>query len=72
MAREAAVSCSSFGRGPGKVAPGAVMVFGACLAEVSAPPLTPFRDEAQAQRYCPGDMVVWLDLRKGSTADSSA
>jgi hypothetical protein len=31
----------------------------------TALPLTPFRYEAQAQRYCPGDTVVWLDLRKG-------
>ena len=30
-----------------------------------AMPLTPFRYEAQAQRYCPGDSVVWLDFRKG-------
>lgn len=28
-------------------------------------PLTPFRQEAQAQRHCPGDAVVWLDFRKG-------
>jgi hypothetical protein len=28
-------------------------------------PLTPFRSEAQAQRYCPGDVVVWLDFAKG-------
>jgi hypothetical protein len=28
-------------------------------------PLTPFRTEAQAQRYCPGDVVVWLDFAKG-------
>lgn len=27
--------------------------------------LTPFRNEAQAQRYCPGDVVVWLDFAKG-------
>jgi hypothetical protein len=27
-------------------------------------PLTPFRYEAQAQRHCPGDTVVWLDFRK--------
>lgn len=26
-------------------------------------PLTPFRYEAQAQRHCPGDTVVWLDFR---------
>jgi hypothetical protein len=30
-----------------------------------ATPLTPFRYEAQAQRHCPGDTVVWLDFRKG-------
>jgi hypothetical protein len=28
-------------------------------------PLTPFRYQAQAQRHCPGDSVVWLDFRKG-------
>lgn len=27
--------------------------------------LTPFRNEAQAQRYCPDDVVVWLDFAKG-------
>lgn len=27
-------------------------------------PLTPYRYEAQAQRHCPGDAVVWLDFRK--------
>ena len=32
---------------------------------VRAIPLTPFRYEAQAQRHCPGDTVVWLDFRKG-------
>ena len=31
----------------------------------AATPLTPFRYEAQAQRHCPGDTVVWLDFRKG-------
>jgi hypothetical protein len=30
-----------------------------------ANPLTPFRYEAQAQRHCPTDVVVWLDLGKG-------
>lgn len=30
-----------------------------------ATPLTPFRYEAQAQRHCPADIVVWLDFRKG-------
>jgi len=32
--------------------------------KVTATPLTPFRYEAQAQRHCPADMVVWLDFRK--------
>jgi hypothetical protein len=32
--------------------------------EGNALPLTPFRYEAQAQRHCPGDTVVWLDFRK--------
>ena len=27
--------------------------------------LTPFQNESQAQRYCPGDVVVWLDFAKG-------
>jgi hypothetical protein len=31
----------------------------------AATPLTPFRYEAQAQRHCPVDTVVWLDFRKG-------
>ena len=30
----------------------------------AATPLSPFRYEAQAQRHCPGDTVVWLDFRK--------
>ena len=29
-------------------------------------PLTPFRYESQAQRHCPADVVVWLDLGKGT------
>jgi hypothetical protein len=33
--------------------------------DTSAIPLTPFRHEAQAQRHCPADVVVWLDFRKG-------
>jgi hypothetical protein len=28
-------------------------------------PLTPFRFEAQAQRHCPSDAIVWLDFKKG-------
>jgi hypothetical protein len=31
----------------------------------TALPLTPFRYEAQAQRHCPVDTVVWLDFRRG-------
>jgi hypothetical protein len=31
----------------------------------AATPLTPFRYEAQAQRHCPRDTVVWLDFSKG-------
>jgi hypothetical protein len=34
-------------------------------ARLAAVPLTPFRYEAQAQRHCPTDTVVWLDFRKG-------
>jgi len=30
----------------------------------TAIPLTVFRYEAQAQRHCPTDTVVWLDFRK--------
>jgi hypothetical protein len=30
-----------------------------------AVPLTPFRNESQAQQHCPTDVVVWLDFRKG-------
>src|SRR5882762_9193894 len=30
----------------------------------SALALTPFRYEAQAQRHCPTDTVVWLDFKK--------
>ena len=32
--------------------------------DASAVPLTPFRYEAQAQRHCPADTVVWLNFRK--------
>ena len=35
------------------------------VAGAFANPLTPFRYEAQAQRHCPADVVVWLDLRNG-------
>jgi hypothetical protein len=50
----------------------AVHSFGAVVAlivagwatSVSALPLTLFRYEAQAQRHCPHDAVVWLDFRR--------
>lgn len=29
----------------------------------NAMPLTTYRYEAQAQRHCPGETVVWLDFR---------
>ena len=35
------------------------------FASASASPLTPFRYESQAQRHCPADVIVWLDLGKG-------
>jgi hypothetical protein len=35
------------------------------LTNASALPLTAFRYEAQAQRHCPDDAVVWLDFKKG-------
>src|ERR1700730_16461159 len=47
---------------------GALLLLGMSSLAVSpaaAVPLTPFRYEAQAQRHCPGDTVVWLDFRKG-------
>jgi hypothetical protein len=37
-----------------------------CTVNLAAAiPLSPFRYEAQAQRHCPADTVVWLDFRKG-------
>ena len=43
----------------------AVLVMAACATQAVATSLTPFRYEAQAQRHCPGDTVVWLDLPRG-------
>jgi hypothetical protein len=34
-------------------------------ASALANPLTPFRYQSQAQRHCPADVIVWLDLGKG-------
>ena len=59
------VSCSSLGKWAGAIALAATILVGCCGAEVSATPLTPFRYEAQAQRHCPHDRVVWLDFSKG-------
>jgi hypothetical protein len=33
------------------------------IRDGGAVPLTTFRYEAQAQRHCPTDTVVWLDFR---------
>jgi hypothetical protein len=44
----------------------AILVIIACVSHGAiAQTLTPFRYEAQAQRHCPGDAIVWLDFRKG-------
>ena len=59
------MSWSGFGSWPGMVALAAAITLCTGGAEVSATPLTPFRYEAQAQRHCPHDQVVWLDFRKG-------
>ncbi len=40
----------------------AVLVIAPSVA--TALPLTPFRYEAQAQRHCPDDAVVWVDFGK--------
>ena len=47
------------------IAAGAMLLLAAGSSGLAALPLTPFRDEAQAQRHCPSDKVVWLDFRKG-------
>lgn len=59
------MSRSGLGKWSGAIACAGAMLVGAGGAEVSATPLTPFRYEAQAQRHCPHDRVVWLDFRKG-------
>src|SRR5882724_11458284 len=41
------------------------LMVAAGAGDATATPLTPFRYEAQAQRHCPVDTVVWLDFRKG-------
>jgi hypothetical protein len=42
----------------------ALIIAAAGTARVATTPLTPFRYEAQAQRHCPHDVVVWLDFKK--------
>jgi hypothetical protein len=42
-----------------------VSMIAVSVTSASAIPLTPFGSEAQAQRHCPGDAVMWLDFRKG-------
>ena len=54
---------SGFGSGRFRIACVAAMMLGA--GQAAATPLTPFRYEAQAQRHCPRDQVVWLDFKKG-------
>jgi hypothetical protein len=41
------------------------LLVGCGVTSAFAVPLTPFRYESQAQRHCPADVIVWLDLRKG-------
>ena len=56
---------SGFGRWLGHILLASAVGLGVGGATaVLATPLTPFRNEAQAQRHCPGDKVVWLDFRK--------
>ena len=43
----------------------AALIMAGCLTEAAAIPLNPFRYEAQAQRHCPNDAVVWFDFSKG-------
>jgi hypothetical protein len=48
---------------------GALLLLGMlsiAASPATALPLTPFRYEAQAQRHCPDDAVVWLDFRQGA------
>ena len=40
------------------------LIIAGIATNAAALPLTPFRYEAQAQRHCPEDTVVWLDFRK--------
>ena len=42
----------------------AALIVAGRVTSVSAVPLTLFRYEAQAQKHCPHDVVVWLDFRR--------
>jgi len=42
----------------------ALIIAAGGATNVAALPLTPYRYEAQAQRHCPRDAVVWLDFKK--------
>jgi hypothetical protein len=42
-----------------------IMIVADSATDAAATPLTPYRYEAQAQRHCPDDTVVWLDFGKG-------
>jgi hypothetical protein len=46
------------------ICPLAALVVAVGATNAGAIPLTVFRYEAQAQRHCPDDTVVWLDFRK--------
>jgi hypothetical protein len=54
-------------RGIGPWATGVItaLIVACGFAGASANPLTPFRYESQAQRHCPADVIVWLDLGQG-------
>ena len=43
----------------------ALLITICCAHPAAATPLTPFRYETHAQRHCPDDTVVWLDLPRG-------
>jgi len=43
----------------------ATLVIAGCTTQAAGQVLTPFRYEAQAQRHCPHDIVVWVDLPRG-------
>lgn len=41
------------------------LIVAVSATNAAAIPLSSFRYEAQAQRYCPNDAVVWLDFSRG-------